>query len=124
MDGLEFGGGMRASLRDLSLAHCRNATDDSVSALLSRFPALTSLDLSFCGSLGDAALDALPPSVRALNVLGNPRMSFDRLQAIGESLGSGQLKSDDTAVMGTGGQGAQSLMEMLEWYKQEENRWC
>ena len=124
-----------SKLRHVSLSHCSQAVDEDTCALLRTLPSLESLELDFCPALGDAVLEALPPKVEALSVLGCPRMSFDRLQALGKTLGP-RLTSDDTAVFqafacstcddcsGSAEQRGVSLMEMLSWYAEEEARWA
>lgn len=110
-------------LRHVDLSHCSQAVDEDVVALLNHLPGLQSLGLDFCTALSDDVLEVLPSTVESLSVLGCARMSFDRLQAIGRSLGAG-LVSDDAAVLACkGDMAASSLVEMLLAYRAEECRW-
>lgn len=76
-----------AGLRRLDVAHTDTADADAV-ALLGLAPALGTLSLAFCERLTDAALDALPPTVRSLDLVGCCRLSFGRLREACDALGT------------------------------------
>ena len=66
-----------ARLRHADLSHA-DLVDADLIALLTHMPRLESLELNFNAALTDATLDALPPSLRRLDVLGCPRLSYAR----------------------------------------------
>jgi hypothetical protein len=136
-----------AALLELDLSHT-NASDDELSALLTRTPSLRSLQLNFCAGLSDASLAMLPPDITRLDALGCERFSWHRLNELRERLehaaaritdgtrgggtrgGGALLRCDDSLVLGVGGDGtalgdgglAVSLFAMLREYRAEEAR--
>lgn len=111
------------TLRSLDLSRT-DTTDADLTALLQRTPALRELQLNFCEHVTDEALQALPPSLGALGVLGCARVGYHRLQEL--SKGIPRLRSDDTfveeafrRVAATGGSSAEALHRLLGTYYAE-----
>ena len=122
-------------LRQLDLSHVCEASDNDVSALLARLPSLEGLLLNFCPQLTDVVLDELPPQLERLDAVGCPRLSYSRLEALAQELGTdalggSRLACDDSLVLslragsGSGPDMARSLLDMLMDYRREESRWA